>query len=662
MRSTFLILTMLGGAPALTSAQGGAAPRKIARVVVQPTSLRLAVGDSAKLDVQTLDSAGATVETDIYYRSRSKRGVTVGPTGWVKATYGGQHTVAVIAIDGGDPVSIPVTVTFPALARIDISAPQGRALAGSQLSFRARAFDQSRTERPEAPLTWNVSDAAVATVSQGGVLTAIRAGRVELRAQSGSIVGRREVVVERNPIRRVVVTASQGEARTGDVVRFTATAFDAAGQVVRDAPIRYAVTSEVEDTVIAQSPSGDVDQKGRFVAQKAGRHTVVAVAAGVAGQATVSVRTRGVTQTVKIVGRAPILGKGTADLFLWEGKDGRDYMVVGTFSSQAYFYDVTNPAAPALVDSVVVDARAVNDVFVDPTGSTCVITREGASTRRNGIVILDCSNPRDVKILSTFDDGLWGGVHNVNIWKHYVFAVNDGVPRFDIIDIADPRNPKRAAVFELTSENPGKYLHDVWLDDGIAYASYWDDGVILIDVGNGKHGGTPEKPVQFAQYKYPLGTTHAAYPFRSSTGKFYVITGDEMGPPNGYPRIPGVRQPGQMGGYAHVIDFTDPSQPEEVARYEVTDAGSHNFWIDGQTLYTSFYNGGMRVVDISGEMKGNLTLQGREIAKFLPFDDKSSPPNSPMVMGPQLYKGNVWMADMTSGIWAIKLEPKVTVP
>jgi hypothetical protein len=135
-----------------------------------------------------------------------------------------------------------------------------------------------------------------------------------------------------------------------------------------------------------------------------------------------------------------------------------------------------------------------------------------------------------------------------------------------------------------------------------------------------------------------------------------------MGPPNGYPRIPGVRQPGQMGGYAHVIDFSDTAHPEEVARFEVTDAGSHNFWIDGQTLYTSFYNGGMRVVDISGEMKGNLSLQGREMAKFLPFDDKSTPPNSPMVMGPQLYKGNVWMADMTSGIWAIKLEPKVTVP
>jgi hypothetical protein len=32
---------------------------------------------------------------------------------------------------------------------------------------------------------------------------------------------------------------------------------------------------------------------------------------------------------------------------------------------------------------------------------------------------------------------------------------------------------------------PGRYLHDVWVDDGLAYLSYWDDGMVVLDVGNG---------------------------------------------------------------------------------------------------------------------------------------------------------------------------------
>ena len=282
-----------------------------------------------------------------------------------------------------------------------------------------------------------------------------------------------------------------------------------------------------------------------------------------------------------------------------------------------------------------------------------MLTREGASNRRNGIVIVDCSNPRDVRILSTFDDGLTGGVHNVFIYKKHVYAVNNG-RKFDIINIEDPAKPRRVGVFELETE--GHSIHDVWVVDGIAYASQWRDGVILVDVGNGKYGGSPSKPVQFSSYKYASGATHAAYPYRSPTGKFYVIIGDEIFP-QGLNTAQG-STPNVAAGYAHIVDFTDPLHPEEVARYEVPEAGSHNFWIEGDKLYAAFYNGGFRVVDISGELKGNLYYQGREIARFMPYDPQGMIANAPFVMGPQLHKGNIFFADWNSGLWTVKLEPR----
>ena len=51
-------------------------------------------------------------------------------------------------------------------------------------------------------------------------------------------------------------------------------------------------------------------------------------------------------------------------------------------------------------------------------------------------------------------------------------------------------------------------------------------------------------------------------------------------------------------------------------------------------MYVAFYNGGLRVVDVSGELLGNLYRQGREIARFLPLDPEGFLPNAPQVWAP----------------------------
>ena len=63
-----------------------------------------------------------------------------------------------------------------------------------------------------------------------------------------------------------------------------------------------------------------------------------------------------------------------------------------------------------------VDARTVNDVKITEDGATAIISREGASDHKNGLVILDVSNPTDgVRVIARYDDQLNGGVHNVFI-------------------------------------------------------------------------------------------------------------------------------------------------------------------------------------------------------------------------------------------------------
>jgi hypothetical protein len=57
-----------------------------------------------------------------------------------------------------------------------------------------------------------------------------------------------------------------------------------------------------------------------------------------------------------------------------------------------YAIDVSNPSAPRIVDSMMTDAQIVNDVMTTEDGRWGVFSREGASTRANGIVIFDAMN------------------------------------------------------------------------------------------------------------------------------------------------------------------------------------------------------------------------------------------------------------------------------
>ena len=358
-------------------------------------------------------------------------------------------------------------------------------------------------------------------------------------------------------------------------------------------------------------------------------------------------------EKIELVGQGSVNDKHTSDLWIWQGIDGKDYGVTGTWGAdgKAYFWDVTNPANITKIDSVQVDARTVNDVKISADGTICVISREGASNRKNGLVIIDVKDPSNVEIISRFDENMTGGVHNVFIYQNHIYALSGG-QKYYIINIDDPKNPKAVGKYEL--DTPGHAIHDVWVEDGIAYSSNWGDGIHMVDVGNGIVGGSPSNPIKISSYAYPNKANHASFPYRSKTGKFYVIGGDEIFP---YGLDTGKGGVNMAGGYLHVIDFTDLDNPEEVARFEVPYAGSHNYWIENDILYVAFYNAGVRVVDLSGELMGDLRAQGREIAWIIPNDANGYSANAPFTWGAQLHKGHIFYSDWNSGLWSAKLEP-----
>lgn len=387
--------------------------------------------------------------------------------------------------------------------------------------------------------------------------------------------------------------------------------------------------------------------------------------------APVATETANLPGRFEVVGRGPVTGSHTSDLWVFRAPNGRDYAYTGTwgacsgcFGDRMYAWDVSDPSRPVLTDSVMVDARVVNDVKVNAAGTVAVITRELASDRRNGIVILDLADPAHPKIASQHFENLTGGVHNTFMEGNLVYAVHNGTRDVHIIDISNPRAPRQVGRWGIP-ENPSKYLHDIWVKDGLAYVSYWDDGLVILDVGRGIKGGTPTVPVEVSRLAYrtrpagaafrgrAFGNTHVAFPYTNRAGKSYVFVGDEIFPDD----FDVKNRRFQPGGYVHVIDVTDLERPMEVAKYEVPDAGVHNLWVENDTLYTAYYNAGLRAVDVSGELRGDLRAQGREIAVLPTTDARALVQNRPFTWGPQPFRGLVYASDHNSGLWIARLVP-----
>jgi len=599
--------------------------------VVVPSEATVPVGSSRVLEVR--DDGGTRAANQVVWRSTDREVATVDAEGRVTAVAPG--TARIAAVVQGRAVFATVTVPPMPAERLVAWVPLPRLAVGGS-----------------APVRWTAVDRAGGAVAVEGAPTLLSSDPdvVGVDAWTGRLFGRAagealvtvafpdgletEVAVEVAGAPTPRLTPETARVRTGDVVRFSAGAAYAPAWSVNGGGAQI----EGEDT------------EGVFVAEEPGRYVVTArVGERSVQTAVVEVEPREYDAELVLVGRGAIADHHSGDMWVFEGVDGRDYVYVGTYMHDwMKVWDVTDPANAVLTDSIQLDARRINDVKIHPNNRLGIVTREGASSRRNGIVLLDLSKPSRPEILSEFTETVSGGVHNVWIdgERDLVYAAHNGTSSIHILDISDPVRVQEVGRWGLARDQ--KTLHDVIVQDGYAYLSYWDDGIVMLDVGAGSHGGTPTEPVEVSRFAYPIGSTHVAW--RAGD---YLFIGDELFPP-GWDAEKAIH----ARGYIHVVDYSDPENPVEVARYEVPEAGVHNIWIEGDRMYLGYYQAGLRVVDISGELRGDLYAQGREVARILTTDDDTMVPNWPMAWGAQIHKGRIYSSDLNSGIWITQLRER----
>ncbi|MEO7966165.1 MAG: hypothetical protein ABIT38_19865, partial [Gemmatimonadaceae bacterium] len=457
------------------------------------------------------------------------------------------------------------------------------------------------------------------------------------------------------------------EARQGDVVRFRVVAKDARGTIVNKLSTSWSF-----------SPGeGVIDQSGAFTGYTSGEYIVTASQGSRSAQALVRLAPRDVRRPLTVVGRLPRTRFSTEEL--WLHPDGKHaYLGSGGGGDVMVAIDISEPGKPVITDSIISNTRRVNDIMTTPDGKFLVFTREGASDRRNGIVICSLEDPAHPRVISEYTATVTGGVHSSFVYKQekygtHIYITNDATGALHVIDINDPYKPTEVATWKTPKNHAdaGRSLHDIDVQDGLLYASYWNDGLVILDVGNGMKGGTPTNPQLVSQYKYDLNAlykdveavggpgfirgTHTAWRHKN-----YVFIADEVFPASG---VKGAKDAsaGRAYGRMQVIDVSDIAHPKSVAHYEPEFGGVHNIWVAGDTLYMGAYNGGFRAFDVSGELRGDLRAQGREIGHLNTADMDGRVQNAAMTWGVVVKNGLAYVNDMYNGLWIVRIEPKPSV-
>ncbi|HLZ28351.1 MAG TPA: hypothetical protein VKV73_13610 [Chloroflexota bacterium] len=338
--------------------------------------------------------------------------------------------------------------------------------------------------------------------------------------------------------------------------------------------------------------------------------------------------------------------------------------------------DIHDPTAPALLATAamysgttaehVAAVRYATPAFTGNVLFSGIQRCSPSSGAPSGLAIWDVTDPSQPAELGFLPTGRGSrGVHEFTVrqrgdrWFAYLAVSNseisDGRGDLRIVDVTDPRAPvevvdwgaRRDAGLPIGSGTqcapvcrgsvPQAFLHSVALSpDGLtAYLSYWDLGVIMLDVSEPR---APRLLGRFAEPQTAEGNTHSVALVHD--GKLALVGDETFGPPWGRLRL---------------VDVQDPSNPIQVGSFETADSAAgtpgeqyaytiHNPLADDRDpnrAYLAWYADGVRLLDVSDASRPV------EVASWVP-------PHDPFVWSVALMGEMVLVGDVNNGVYVLR--------
>ena len=159
--------------------------------------------------------------------------------------------------------------------------------AGDQQAFSAAGFDAQGNRLNIEPV-WSVNG-DIGKIGADGVFQSTTVGRGYVLVRMDSATGVAEITVEPGPAERIAVLPEHVEMKAGDTARFTATVYDAFGNVT---------PGELKWSLSGGSMLGTLSSDAEFNAQKIGQGHIVASLDAVSGRASLKVLPGTLTEVI----------------------------------------------------------------------------------------------------------------------------------------------------------------------------------------------------------------------------------------------------------------------------------------------------------------------------------------------------------------------------
>lgn len=218
-----------------------------ATVTVTIGATTLAVGATSQAVATVKDEHGATlVGRTIAWRSSSETVAQVSATGLVTAVSPGTATIVARTNDDRSG-SIVVTVAQAPAAALRLTIPAETLAVGRTMQASAVALDANGNELHGRRLTWSSANAAVARVSDGGLITALAAGTAIISASIDNITKADTLIVVSNDaptVATVEVTRPAGDLQVGQSMQLVARAHTANAAAIDCHSFTWATSNE----------------------------------------------------------------------------------------------------------------------------------------------------------------------------------------------------------------------------------------------------------------------------------------------------------------------------------------------------------------------------------------------------------------------------------
>jgi trimeric autotransporter adhesin len=252
------------------------------RIDLTPPVASVESGRSLSLAAVARDAAGSTLGgRAITWSSSNAQVATVSSSGVVNARAVGEARIAASA--GGRSALSTITVTAREVASVAITPVAVSVRVGRSATLQARALDADAQPLPDRAITWSTGNAAVATVTSQGVVTAVAPGATTVTATSDGRTAQAAVTVTPEPVASVAVTPALDTLAVGGTRTLTAALRDVDGALLTGRSVVWSVSNVAVATV---SSTGEV------TALAPGTVQLSAVSEGRVGQATVVVLER----------------------------------------------------------------------------------------------------------------------------------------------------------------------------------------------------------------------------------------------------------------------------------------------------------------------------------------------------------------------------------